>query len=202
MEQAVASPNIQQLSDTERAFIEFYTSMATHGSGSESGKDYVEFTQHHEQPHHAQTNAAAQKNQQPARAAMSSDTATTSGAVNQAGGASPGLTVVSPTQATVQRARKETVRRAPAKMRKANTARKVSAKRSAMRRKAATATKKRKSSGSNKKKGKRTMAAKRGRVTGRAVAKSKIQKRRVQKGGASGSNKTKTARGKKSTGNR
>ena len=201
MEQAVASPNIQQLSDTERAFIEFYTSMATHGSGSESGKDYVEFIQH-EQPHHAQTNAAAQKNQQPARAAMSSDTSTASGAVNQAGGASPGLTVVSPTQATVQRARKETVRRAPAKMRKANTARKVSAKRSAMRKKVATTTKKRKSSGSNKKKGKRAMTAKRGRVTGRAVAKSKIQKRRVQKGGASGSNKNKTARGKKSTGNR
>ena len=179
-------PPNHTLSESERAFIEFYTSMSNGQVTQDAGKDYFDVSPNTETQHQQ---PQQQQQQQQQFAAQSMDASRGASTTQQAVGSSPGLTVVTPTQATVQRARKQTTRRLPVKARRKSAARQA---KSRMQRGSAgkrRASKKTKTSSTTARRNKRkasvkrkTAAMKRARANGRTVAKSKIQKRRVQKG--------------------
>ena len=132
---------MEQINDSEKAFIEFYNNMATQTT-QESGAQFLEIPK----PDNLQTGSA--------------------------------LTVVTPTQATVQRAKKQVLRKAPVALGKAKSAK---TKKKTMRKKQV----KRLSNTVVKKKAKTAKLKKKnaGRGVGNAIRKSKLQKKRVQKGG-------------------
>ena len=151
MEQQCTPHQQQQASDAENRFIQFYANMA---SANETAKDFLELSSQQQMPTTLSESA---------------------GAGHQAGGSSSmtGLTVVAPTQATVQQAKKQVVRRAPTKVRKTSTAKKIAARRAQKKK----TVKKRQT----KSRSKNAIKRKR-KPTGSAAAKSKAQKRRAQKG--------------------
>ena len=148
----------QHLSENERRFIEFYTNMSSQ-QPHDSGKDFMELPCHSQL---SQRPVESNKHHHHQQQQQQQDMQTMQGAFNQAGGASPaGMTIVTPTQATVQQARKQVMRRAAVKVKRA---RKVLPRKKAM---------------SSKRKSK--APARRKKTTGQA-RRAKVQKKRAQRG--------------------
>ena len=158
----------QHLSENERRFIEFYTNMSSQ-QPHDSGRDFMELP----------CNSQLVQRQVETNKQQQQDVQTLQGAVlNQAGGSSPvGMTIVSPTQATVQQARKQAMHRAAMKVRRA---RKVIPRKKSMASK------------------RKTKAPARKKATGgRKAARAKVQKKRAQRGAGRKKNNNSTRKSNK-----